>query len=236
MDASRAEPYSPVTDLDLFFELGKLSAPADALPFVRRFGLLRHGPGLPAEEYREPWHEWEAASDALATVLLRHRLVRRAIGGEQHAVAALWEWQRESRLAVPAVPHIDTLPALLNAAVDWLGRTVNRHLEGATVGVLPAATFEADETGQAAGGAVVSNVPAFANSTGLFLSETRPRDLLGYAWVQCVKQLLVRASVADCLECGRPFTPADGRQRYCSPRCQNRAGYRRWADKKRAST
>jgi hypothetical protein len=224
LDVERAEPYSPITEPDLFFDLAMLRKPAELPAFVRRYGLLRrHGAGEDAVAYRERWDDWETESRELNHALWRYRQLRRASTGDQEAIDALWEWEKESRLAAPGAPQQDSLAGVLNAVSNWLARTVNRKLESATVGLVPAGEF--------VGTTIAERIDT---RPGLFLYDVRSRDLLSYAWVQCAKQFIRHAPMLECPECTRSFEPSDARQRYCSTRCANRAAQRRWAEKKRA--
>ena len=58
LDTERAEEYQPSEDASPLYELAAIRSPHDVLGFVKRFGLLHHGPtnGSPP---RERFVEWE---------------------------------------------------------------------------------------------------------------------------------------------------------------------------------
>ena len=66
---------------------------------------------------------------------------------------------------------------------------------------------------------------------GVFVYDVHPPNLLGWVYHQVAQMLVDRRPMATCPECGRVFTPHDGRQRYCQPKCASRARFLTFKEK-----
>lgn len=211
LDPGRAETYHPLEQADLLFDLAAIHRPEDAVAFVGRYGLLRHGPG--SDTFREHIKKWEDAALRLRFILRLHRTIQGAIGGDRDSLIELREvWQPgiAANFQAPAASD-DELLAQASKAVAW---AVSDGLEGVQQRVSAAVEW--------------GNGPA-----GAYLFSVSPPNLLGYAYHQLALALVSRVPMAPCADCGRFFVVDDPRKRYCSSTCSARTRQRRLAKKAR---
>jgi hypothetical protein len=71
---------------------------------------------------------------------------------------------------------------------------------------------------------------------GQFLLTSRPDDLLARAYLELALEMTAGVAVSACPEDGRMFAVRDPRQVYCTTQCAGRARYRKWAQRKKASS
>jgi hypothetical protein len=218
LDRRRGELYVPYSQRDLAFDLAAIAEPTDAVAFVRRYGLLRHGPD--ASEYREPFAEWEEVALALQGILTSYDRLRRALRGDESARRWLWDrWEPVTGDEFEARADTDDeLYAQTSKSIAW---HLAEGLSGVEEGVLSGVDWETRPGSRTAGGPLD------------FRFAVRPRDLVGYAFHQVAMKIVNRAAMTACAECGRMFEIHDARQQYCADRCANRARRRRWVAVKR---
>jgi len=215
LDRTRSSEYQPLSTTDLVFDLAAIRRPSDALPFVRRYGLLFHGPN--ATESREPWTDWERVSGLLSGLLHLYVVLQKAIRGDVAANHELrTRWGELIQRLYEQVAETDEV--FYQQATDFLAYWTSHGLENVEFGIDAAARYEKD--GKAYGG------------VGDFVLTARPPNLVGYAYHQLALLLSRGVEGARCPECGRVFVVKDRRQRFCSPQCAQRARYRRWKERK----
>lgn len=210
LDSDRAEEYVPWEEEGLLlYDLAAIRRPHDALGFARRWGLLHHGPG--ADEYREPFRDWENEALVLTGALAIYRALRLATGGDPDGFAEL-----RGRWADALVPESGKRPVsdedyLANAS-SATAALVSEKLEGVEQRI----TAEAD----------------YGGDPGVFAYFVNTPDLVAHAWFELSSEIVQRVPLSTCPECGRIFPVKHGRQRFCDERCAARARYRRFAEKK----
>lgn len=193
LDRKRAVEWRPQVKAervgrgDPIIELANASTRADAVRFVERFGLLRHGPEQ--SEWREPLADFQREANVLYRTLTLYRDVLNA-SIEPDGVRELRKtWQAE----VDASTGID----FLDAAAVMVAALVTRGLDGVGERVLPVS----DEHRLVFVAAARS-----PHLLGYIYHQFATLMTSG-----------VRLRVCQDLECGRFFAPNDRRQRYCSP-------------------
>lgn len=215
LDIERATPYQPQAEPDLLFALAGIRRPTDALPFVKDYGLLRHGPD--ADSYREPFSDWERIALELSGYMSAYDDIRRAALGDAEAL---------ERLRILVEDGVsDALAELLESmeggtADERLIETVNlfvavgitNGLRGVEVGLTPATAWG-------------------AGPVGSLVFSPQPPDLVGLAYHQLALLTVSQAPMSRCPECGRIFAPRGKKQRFCSPLCSGRSRQRRYAEK-----
>ena len=217
LDPARAHEYQPFEERDLVFDLASVSTPDDALVFVRRYGLLRHGPK--EESLTERFEDWQEEVRVLRFVMRLYLDLRRAIEGDEDGIARLWEMEPSIREYFQGAAKSDSeLFQQVSSLIAWL---VSEGLDGVDERIEAASNLE---TGPGSG---------IAGPPGFFLFSAHARDLVGLAYHQLALDFVNREPMSDCAECGRFFIMEDRRQRFCTPTCAGRARYRRWSAKNR---
>jgi hypothetical protein len=210
------EEYVPISEPDLVFDLADIRRPQDAVRFVRRYGLLWHGPG--ADTFRERFSEWEETAQTLRGILWYAATLRDALSG---APVAQEELRRRAAdltdlFQAPAA-SLDELYAQVSVVI---ARAVSEGLQGVEEGLEAAVEWET------APGSGIAGPP------GQFVFSAHAPHLVGYAYHQLALLLVQRVPLGTCEGCGRFFRVEHGRQRYCSPRCAGRVRWRRWATRR----
>jgi hypothetical protein len=215
LDPTASTEFLPLEEDHLLFDLAALQRPADAIPFARRYGLLRHGPG--SEEWAEPWTEWESTASLLRGLLHVWIHLRRALKGDPLA---------EDELRQRWLPIMNSLyegePPDAEAGLMRISDALCAHIsEGLSdVGIGVDAGFKYQSEGQPVGG------------IDSYLFIVKPPTLVGYAYYQFAMVMTKGEPARTCADCGRVFLIRDRRQRFCSDGCAQRARYRRWKAKK----
>lgn len=213
LDPARAEEYEPYGETELVFDLANIRRPPEALVFVQRYGLLRHGPG--AGSFRERFADFESEALAFHGLLHLCAFLRRAVNGDAEALGWLRDvWQPHQRPMFQAAAADDG--ELLMQVSKVIALVISEGLNGTEQGIVSGAEW--------------GDPPALDR----FMLAARPPDLLGYAYHQVAMLLVNRVPTAPCQDCGRYFLVTDQRQRYCSKTCGNRARHRRWLENKQA--
>jgi hypothetical protein len=221
LDRQRAHPYTPMEEVDLMYDLAAIRRPPDALAFVQRYGLLRHGPG--ADKLRESFAEIETAALTLDTTIAWYLRIARVVRGDtedaNNAIREMW------RLAPKLGEHFDGTAKsddeLIDQATQLVAYWTNQGLIGVESKVTPSAHYT-DPRGN-------------RGEAGGFSMSAHATTLLGLAYHQLALTITMRIPLRECVECGRYFEIKDRRQRFCSPTCGSRARQRRFAQKKDAS-
>jgi hypothetical protein len=137
LDEARAERYTPHDIDQAIFELATARDYQDLRAFVRRYGLLWHGPdSLGTEECRESLSDWQIAAHEAATVILLYmRLRETARTGSADPVRSLnmtWEDVRKT-------PNDEDYLKQVSMRLSGL---VNNHVARYPTVLIPAYCFE----------------------------------------------------------------------------------------------
>ena len=205
LDSSTAELYTPYSASELPYELSGIQRPTEAIEFVRKYGLLWHGPG--ASEFDEPYADWELAIGKLQTVIAIYESLRETRVGKGNAADRL-----RALFDKPAFSDEDILKQGAIVVAIWM----SEGLEGVEVRLTPDAAWEGGDFSR-------------------FRYMARAETLLGYIYHHLSIVLVTRQPLAACLECMRFFVVRDPRQKYCNESCSYRSRYRNWKAKKERS-
>lgn len=216
LNKDRAQRYR-LQDRDcreLLFDLAGIGATGDivrnARAFVRRYGLLWHGPSDLDGECREPlkvgW--FRHIQDLHLTMALYRELKESARTGSSERLGR-WLTTAVSRHHAERI----TAEGPRRFAHRLVANTITKGLEGCGVGVGPNVDLGDD-----------SELGTFALS---FLTP----NLLGVAWAELAMLVGTGAEIKTCLGCWRSFSPVSGKQKYHSSACSNDNRQRRWKEK-----
>jgi len=247
MDLANITRYQPRTQPQLGVELSRIRTADDAAEFVRQYGLLtkeadRHLPvevERPAGTLREPFALFQRVAEDLRTVLETMLAVRLARSGDEDALHKLREW------------YWDLTEPVGSDGLSFEERYTDRRLEV----VAPAPRLKpADEdrsimalASQVAAGTLnagmIQGKPQVAVFDRAFAGEAVPPGSWRIGLEQSTLEVLCYMSVAltltdqqpigICAEpsCRRIFFITDGRQRYCTATCANRARFKRFKER-----
>jgi predicted nucleic acid-binding Zn ribbon protein len=229
LDEERAEKYYIHQPDDLLPDLaglwGVLHDPRpklnrEVLRFVRRHGLLWHGPEeVGSGECRESLQDILTASGKIRdAALLYEALVEAMKEGsiEPLRTVKTTAWRMEHLFEEP--PQSDW--EYLAGASMWVAEFVNeglrgsQHLMSAACGIV---------------GPEARNNPL--GEPGVFLSDVRPSTLEAAAYIHLADLMVSHVKLAECPGCGNPFPPRSGKQKYCTERCANTTRWRRYKER-----
>ena len=205
--SDKSERYFPSDEDAILPDLAAISAPADAVAFVQRYGLLTKGPD--DEDVHEPFSEIRDEAEMLWLYLRLYEVICRADRGDDNAVRELRQlWYRRldeaaQRLKATSRPPEDD-EELVGWCRDFLGWMTNEGMRGTEWVVV-------------------------SEAAGWSLSGW-PDDLLSHAYQQLAFLMVKKRPVRVCEECGLIFVVEHGRQRFCNPVCSGRARNRRWRE------
>jgi len=206
LDKQQAVEYHPYEEKGIAFALANVRTPRDAVEFIGKYGMLKHGPE--DEDCREAFLEWQQEANCIQNVFFLVRALREGVRGNME-------------LAERVKPNIQYLfsapPANERETLEQIAKTIaliiNQGLNGVGQGI---AAHQVDfEVGQLGGFAFIA----------------RPHNLLGYIYHELAMLIVNQVPVNTCEGCGRVFLVKDVRQKYCSPQCSNRARFNRWYKK-----
>lgn len=211
LDAARAEPYSPIEEGELMYDLAGVRGPAGAVSFVERYGLVRHRGD---DKFRERWRDIE---DDAATLLGTMRLVAQIRDATNNGVSdddrqrsndGVRDLRKFSDRLIagtgqPPPSNDDDVIRLATQAAVW---QVNVGLEG-----------------------VQSRIAGYPG--GRFAFTVTAPTLLAMAYQQLAQAIAERVPMRECEECGRFFEVKRSNQRFHSNTCAGRARQRRFAAK-----
>jgi len=224
IDRRRLEEYRP-TLFDVLrpgenplTELAAVRRPRDAVAFARSFGLLYAPPD--DGPWRESFRVWERQSGLLRFGLTLYADVQATMADRtperMRTLREAWApviADGRPDVDIAATTDIELFSLAADAVVSIINAGIGDASERTAVTVDP-------ETG-----------PLW------FMVDPHTRDLLTFVYLQfqtLVTGLVPLRTCAD-PECGRSFTPADPRTRYCQPAHGNRARARRSRQRGRAS-
>lgn len=219
LDPISLTSYKPFADdvTDYPYELAAINEPQDAVDFARRYGLLRHGPD--ADEYREPWPEWEEAALRVRGIGRLGVDLGQALKGDGDAKESIrahakrWGDQFEA-------PAASDEEALAQASLV-VASMVDDGLQDVGFGIQAEVGLRLPDGSE--------------GRSGGFAFSPRAPDLLSLIYYALSLALVERVPGRTCDGCGRVFLVRDPRQRYHDTRCAQRTRYRRWADNRRES-
>ncbi len=212
LDASAAERYAPLSEQSAHFALAAIQRPEDAVAFVRRYGLLRHGPG--SEELRERFTEWEVEASKMRAILGLYMHLTRAVNGDAVSLDDLRAWQQGVRYLEPVADDAH----LLYQVSKWVAWALSVGLTGT----------EERVDSQVDWGTGPDGAPGRPDH---FLLNVQPPDLLGLIYHSAAMDITYRVPLGSCEECSRFYVIEDQRQRFCTPTCAGRSRRRRWRQK-----
>lgn len=225
LDAGRAETYYIHGPEDLLSDLAALvpSRPdfrtRDAVRFVRRHGLLWHGPeAVDRGECREALDQWWHVGARLSLTIT---LYQRLLEGVRISSA---EPIRSLGFRFPRVPGSEQLADdeyELMAASGMLAGTINERLAECAHAIAAACGFMGEDREPLAG-------------PGVFMYDVQPPNLEAAAYSHLAELMVARAEIEECPGCGRLFTPVSGKQKYHSKSCANTARARRFRERHKA--
>lgn len=207
LDENRAERYMPDNLDRALFELATASDYQAFRAFVRRYGLLWHGPNsLGTGECRESVSEWQqAAYEANVIVLLCTKLREAARTGSADPVRSLnMTWQ--------GLPETSNDEDYLVQVSRGLARLINNHVSQYPTVLIPAFIFE-------------EKTPP-----GEFVFGYQPPNLHKALYTNFATMIVQRAELKECVGCGRIFHPESGKQKYCTKSCASTSRWRRWKE------
>jgi predicted nucleic acid-binding Zn ribbon protein len=176
--------------------------PQGALDFVKRHGLLWHGPEhLGSGQCRESLTYWRAVAwDLRILIGLYIRL------DDAQSMRKYLRTLRDGGIFRAAIPDNDQ--TCLEYASIELSRGITKGLEGCSWTLTAACTLKRD--GTKVGG------PAD------FLFGDDPPHLVAAAYAQLASLIVNKIPFSECEGCGKLFTPKHGSQKYCSKQCSDR--------------
>jgi hypothetical protein len=214
IDAKHAAEYvlQPGDFPGLLDALTNIEKSRDAVQFVERYGLLRAGPTAP--RLAEPFLEWQERACELRAIFYLREALRRSLADPKDDRELRDRVIRIARELEPAEREGARLENVQRWADLALARAVNEGLGEARFIVAPSSLLSLEN------GSPVS--------PGHFLLSAEVHDLVEAAYCSLALAIANRKEIRSCEECERIFTPADNRQRFCTPRCATRARVRRY--------
>jgi hypothetical protein len=219
LDEERAEPYYLYGAVGLSYELAFLDKQLSVhntdtlLAFVRRYGLLRHGPedvgtGRCHESLLEVWAEFRM----LDMMMRMYTGIRDSL--KTGATGQLRQTMEGFLVAFEAHPPMDDDKEFLDQASVYLAEALNEKLKDCRAGVASSAQLGVQPKG-----------------SDRFMLSNVPPDLQTAAYAHFARTIVDRAPLHECPGCGRRFTPQSGKQKYHSESCASTNRWRRWKEK-----
>jgi hypothetical protein len=207
LDENRAERYVPGFTDRALFELATAKDYQDYRAFVRRYGLLWHGPNyLGTGECRESVLEWqEAAYEANLILLLYMKLGEAERTGSGDSLRSL-------NMAWQGMPETSNDEDYLKLVSMGLAGLINKHVAQYPMVLVPAFRFE-------------EKAPL-----GEFVFGRQPPNLHEALYTDLATMIAQRAELKECVGCGRLFHPESGKQKYCTKSCASTSRWRRWKE------
>lgn len=247
LDEERADTYHAHEHTSLLFDLSHLGANCfnpggsfnsgglnleDLIAFVRRHGLLWHGPkNVGTGECRESLKDWQSMSGLLACIIDFYTRLKEADASDsaeplragyvdwvEYAVSGLREHSRSrgfpNHLSLSAAEALaNDSNALKEYSSLLLGDLVSAKLENCNVGIMSSL------------GTDIENEDALS-----FALSPKEHDLETSAYVQLAMLMVQRVPLRSCPGCGRMFVPKSGKQTYHSKSCASTSRWRRWKE------
>ena len=203
IDPEGATVYRPFDVSNLPFDLAAVETPEDAVAFVGKYGLLRHGPS--ASEHRERFREWVQEIFTLRMAIDLYRCLHGIRDNKEEAVDEM----RAVLKMDDSVPFVELVIQAQTRVIE----IVSEGLAGVEEGLTSVAGLEGYDP--------------FSS----FVLMARADTLLGWAYHHLAMAIVPQTRLAACPDCGRNFPVRHHNQKYCSTTCSNRTRRRR-ADNK----
>ena len=177
----------------------------DPAAFVRRHGLIWHGPDqVQQRECRESLQWWRTWGTYLATTIGLYATLQEGL--DTNTAEPVREYMRAHRDVESGYGIIpDIKDDLLEYASILLAERITNGLRGC------------EQTLVAACGVTKGGKPI--GPAGDFYYRTKPTDLIGAAHLQLASLVVNKAEARQCKGCGRWFVPKHGSQWYHTPEC-----------------
>lgn len=212
-----------VLDVAGLRNIGTLSNPGQldpqlALAFVRRYGLLWHGPEqLASGECREPLRSWFLEGEELMLSIALHMTLRESLdAGTVQPLRQYLRLMRDLGIFYGAMPQDSE--KLLRGISIILAERVNKGMQGCKQTFLAACSLERD-------GAEVG-------PPGDFRYSIDPANLVAAAYSEFASLMVTKARFKGCPGCGRVFRAEHGNRTYCNDACSERSRKRKQRAKK----
>jgi hypothetical protein len=219
MDCARAERYELLAHPKLGLELARVKAPADAVAFVGRFGLLR-ATSVPLEGLRprhptarEPFADFVREADTLRRIIETALHVRRAVKGDAASLKQLRDrFTYVDDKSVSWLPKNADDRTVLTTAGHWA-------TWGLCNGLIAARPYVYDRA-----------YMGEAVEPGLFRIGILPETLIEVCYLTVAVALAEKEPIEICPACDTVFVLEDPRQRFCTPKCAGRVRFRRFKE------
>jgi hypothetical protein len=209
-EARPFDAFEPEHYQTLLPDLAALHDPKlqDPVAFVRRHGLLWHGPNeVDKGECRESLRDWSIEGLELHITILLYVALNEGI--DAHSGEPVRRFLRSLRdIGVVWGRLPDDEGECLESASIHLAERITRVLEGCNQTFVAACSLVRD--GKKVG-------PA-----GDFRFSIDPPNLVGAAYNELASLIVTRAEFRECVGCGRLFQPDHGRQIHHTKSCGNR--------------
>jgi hypothetical protein len=207
LDESRAERYMPDNLDRAIFQLAAASDYQDFRAFVRRYGLLWHGPNyLGTGKCRESVLNWQKAGYEANVIVLLYMGLREA---ERTGSA---DPVRSIHMTWPGLPETSNDEDFLKHVSMGVAGLINNHVAQYPTVLIPAFSFE-------------EKAPP-----GEFVFGHQPPNLHEALYTNFATMIAQQADLKECPGCGRVFHPESGKQKYCTKSCASTSRWRRWKE------
>jgi hypothetical protein len=207
LNENRAERYMPDNLGRAIFELAACSDYQGFRAFLRRYGLLWHGPdSLGTGECRESVSGWQRAAYEARVVVLLYIKLREA---ERISSA---DPVRSLDMTWPGLTQTPSDEDYLKQVSGGLAGLINNHVAQYPTVLIPAFSFE-------------EKAPP-----GEFVFGHQPPNLHEALFTIFATMIAQRAELKECVGCGRIFHPESGKQKYCTKSCASTSRWRRWKE------
>jgi hypothetical protein len=216
LEPEGSERYLPGWAGGLAYDLTGVTGPDEAVAFIRRWGLLRHGAFKGDKPLRESFDEWLSTVTIFRFTLVLYDLLQKALAGDEEALAELVDHWADP-IGVPFEEPATDREGILAQCSALISAMITRGLAGSTLRLDSHVHIEDDP--------------------GTFVLGADSPDLVGFAYYELATIINMRMPVGRCEQCGRFFEVADPRQRFCGTACAGRARSRRYRQaRKEAAT
>jgi hypothetical protein len=215
LDRKRVEKYRISETHDLLFSLASMDkgSPEDVKAFVRRYGLLWHGPDELGGELRESLRGWvRVGTELVETMKFSTDLADAERTGSIELLrdsSSLTLSRLYKEVLLPMKQKGNSLEDLVGAASEALARHLDEKLQGSRLGVRSAWREN------------------MRPHYGKLILDYHPKDLVTAAYAELAMLLVERRELENCLGCGRRFLPKSGKQKYCERSCSERTRQRK---------
>ena len=185
--------------------------------FVRRHGLLWHGPeAVGSGECRESLREVGVAGFTLSFIVTFYQRLMEAV--ETGSVEPVRNLRFLQNYASDILNQATNDDEYLMLASMLLAQHINQKLAGCREGIAAACGFQGADGGPMAG-------------PGVFMHDVHPSNLEAAAYHHFTQLIVAHAELRACPGCGRTFAPKSRKQKYCTPSCASTSRGRRFRER-----